>query len=174
MNTFVCLFVLGVDLIPARLRNIPKDWLVSCAAINSASAIYKSTSWTRRGGDDVWEISTIRRSAKKIRGGWRADFQSNGPSNIWYSQVLENHVDSLRRRGGGRAFIFFPVANTLFKFFFIFYRNWSSVWLLLRRRRLLRICAVRLRGVMSHELLSLLSAWGAFRSIIIPFTIYLD
>lgn len=68
MNMFVCLFVLGVDLIPARLRNLPKDWLVSCTAINSASAVYKSTSWTRRGGDDVFEIIVV--GGGKGRRGW--------------------------------------------------------------------------------------------------------
>ena len=146
---------------------------MSRTAINSTSTVYKSTSWTRRGGDDVFEISTIRCLEK---GGWRADVQNNGPSNIWYSectqkQVSENHVHSSGRGGGKYTCSFSFQWRTHFQKKKNL--NWSPVWLQLKHRRLPHICLL-LHGIMSHELLSQPSERGAFRSIIILFTIMLD
>lgn len=118
---FVCLFVLGVDLIRARLTNLPKDWLVSRTAINSTSTVYKSTSWTRRGGDDVFEISTIRRC---LCAGGREGVKITAPVICDIQKTRRNKFQKitfiLQRAAGGNAHFLDVLSGEWARFLFLF------------------------------------------------------
>lgn len=92
---------------------------MSCTAINSTSTVYKSTSWTQHAGDDVLEISTIRRSRREGLV-WYVIFRKQGETSFRKSRLF------FKAPRGGKKLIFLT--------FWGFHFNRSPLWLQWKHR----------------------------------------
>lgn len=80
---FVCLFVLGVDLIRARLRIPPPhqktDW---CRALQLTPRAPSINQLPELGVEEMMFVKLAPSAACVVRGGGGVDFQNNGASDM--------------------------------------------------------------------------------------------